>query len=156
MKRSVNALSFTPKYDELEDRIRLSINYEDMTNRVDFMLSRAFILRLFPVLDDYMMKFYESDLEVQKNFKEAIKENIGKDKTTSMADEANLTLYRQEDELLVDLSFSHLKKNNKTLIKFHSQKTEASVELDAKAMKQIFTIIKSTIPFFSWGISYNF
>jgi hypothetical protein len=155
-KRSVNAVSFTPKYDEIEDRIRLSVNYENIADRVDFMISRAFVLKLFPVLDEYMMKFYESDLNVQKNFKQEIKENIGKDKTTSVADEANLTLYKQEDELLLDLSFTHLKKNNKTLVKFHSQKTEAFVELDAGAIKQIFTIIKSTIPFFSWGISYNF
>ncbi|MBU4023717.1 hypothetical protein KKF31_00960, partial [bacterium] len=119
-KRSVKAVSFTPKYDEIEDRIRLSVNYENIADRVDFMISRAFVLKLFPVLDEYMMKFYESDLNVQKNFKQEIKENIGKDKTTSVADEANLTLYKQEDELLLDLSFSHLKKNNKTLVKFHS------------------------------------
>jgi hypothetical protein len=156
MKRSIHALSFTPKYDELEDRIRLSVNYEDMANRVDFMISRAFVLKLFPVLDEYMTKFYETDLNVQRNFKQEIKENAGKDKTTSVADEANLTLYNQEDELLLDLSFSHLQKTNKTVVKFHSQKTEATEELDYAALKQIFNIIKTTIPFFSCGIAYKF
>jgi hypothetical protein len=155
-KRTINATSFTPKYDEREDRIRLSINYEELQNRADFMISRAFVLKLFPVLDEYMMKFYESEVVLQKNFKQEIRENINQGSSTAVADENNLALYKQEDELLLDVSFTYIGTNKKTQVLFHSQNTEAKVEFDGETMKQVFTVIKSALPFFSWGISHNF
>ena len=45
-KKIVSALVFTPLYDQLEDRIRLVINYSDYDNRIDIMITRNFILDL--------------------------------------------------------------------------------------------------------------
>lgn len=148
-------MSFTPKYDELEDRIRISINYDDFDNRVDFMMSRSFVLKLFPILDDYMLKFYEMDLNpVQAP--QVNKEGVFKqDKSTSLTDGSNLELYKQEDELLIEVKFSFVKKTKTTIVVFESKSTQATARLDANSLKQIFTIIKKSIPFFSWGISHN-
>lgn len=158
MKRKVNALSFTPKYDELEDRIRISINYDDFENRVDFMMTRSFILKLFPVFDDFLFKFYDSDtisLDASLAPVEKVKKMIKEDKATSVTDGSNLELYKQEDELLVEVKLSYIKDTKMSLIQFESKISEATAQLDQNSLQQIFTVIKSTIPFFSWGISQN-
>ena len=153
--KKISAISFTPKYDELEDRIRISINYDNLTNRVDFMLTRSFILKLFPVLDEYMFKFYDADLTIMSKTSDEIKEKIKDSKETSITDGVDLELYKQEDELLLEVKFSYVKETKLTIITFVSKNTEATAQLDVNSMKQIFIIIKSTIPFFSWGISQN-
>ena len=156
MSKQITAISFTPKYDELEDRIRLSVNYDDITNRVDFMITRSFILKLFPVLEEYMLKFYASELSQQVTSPNPpTKESIQNNEATSLTDGINLELYKQEDELLKEVKFSYDKNNNLSVIVFISKDSEATARLDEKSMEQVFTIIKSTIPFFSWGISHN-
>lgn len=165
MKRQVNAISFTPKYDALEDRIRISINYNDIKNRIDLMLSRAFIIKLFPVIDEYMFKYYELDLgsqtqvKTQKNTQnqtnESVENNINKTNTTSQTDGTDLELYKQEDELLIELKFSYNEKTKMSVIQFHSRTSVAIAHLDENSIKQVFTILKSVIPFFSWGISHH-
>jgi len=155
LKKNITALSFTPKYDELEDRIRISINYDDFNNRVDFMMSRSFVLKLFPILDDYMLKFYETDLNIVQTPQVDQKEMIKQDKSTSLTDGSNLELYKQEDELLVEVKFSFIKKTKNTIVMFESKSTQATAQLNAASLKQIFAIIKQSIPFFSWGISHN-
>ena len=155
MKKQINALSFTPKFDGQEDRIRVSVNYDDLNNRVDFMLSRSFILKLFPILDDYIFKFYELDLVPQTISKDVIEKNASEGKNTSLTDGVNLELYKQEDELLLEVQFSYVKDTKMTIVNFQSKNSEAVAQLDGNSLKQIFSIIKSTIPFFSWGISHN-
>ena len=155
MKRNITALNFTPKYDELEDRIRISINYDNFDNRVDFMMTRSFVLKLFPVLDEYMLKFYETDLNAVQ-MPQANQDLITKqDKSTSLADGSNLELYKQEDKLLIEVKFSFAKKTKNSIVMFESKSTQATAQLDVASLKQIFTIIKQSIPFFSWGISHN-
>lgn len=157
MKKKINALSFTPKYDEVEDRVRISINYDDLINRVDFVMSRAFVIKLFPVLGDYMLQYYDLDLDipVQPTTVEDIPKAMNETNTTSKTDGTNLQLYKQEDELLLEVKFSFNKKNKMSIVQFHSKNSEATARLDENSMKQVFTIIKSVIPFFSWGISHN-
>ena len=77
------------------------------------------------------------------------------DKSTSLTDGSNLELYKQEDELLIEVKFSFIKKTKTSIIVFESNTTQATAQLDGYSLKQIFTIIKQSIPFFSWGISHN-
>ena len=158
MKREVIAINFTPKYDMIEDRIRLSINYNDIQNRVDFMITRAFILKILPHIDEYMLKFYNTELDsplpsVSKS--QSLKEEIPLSASTSKTDNTNLELYKTEDELLTTVNFSYIKKTKMSVLKFYSQNYQATAQLDVESLKQVFKVIKSTIPFFSWGISHN-
>ena len=153
--RTINALNFTPKYDEIEDRIRLSVNYEDLQNRVDLMLTRNFILKLLPIVDEYMFKFYNEDLNIlpQQNISTKTEDNTKNQ--TSKTDGVNLELYKQADELLIEIKFSYIQKNNMSIIRFISKDSEVISQVNSDTFKQIFNMIKSTIPFFSWGISHN-
>ena len=108
--KKINAMSFTPKYDTLEDRIRISINYDDLNNRIDFMMTRSFVLKLFPVIDEYMLKFYGAELGIQAT-KNVVASSQKKDNTmsspsTSVTNGSNLELYKQQDELLLEVKFS--------------------------------------------------
>jgi hypothetical protein len=158
LKREVVALTFTPKYDIVEDRIRLSINYNDIKNRVDFMITRAFILKLLPYLDEYMFKFYNTELTASTNIpelKDVDEKKISVSTSTSKTDNTNLELYKQDDELLITVNFSYIKKTKISILKFQSENSQAVAQLNGESIKQVFMIIKSTIPFFSWGISHN-
>ncbi len=157
MKRKINALSFTPKYDELEDRVRISINYDDIHNRIDFMMTRSFVIKLFPTLGEYMLNFYHLNLVVapKTHINNNVQKIIKDTNSTSRTDGINLELYKQEDELLIEVKFSYNKETKMSIVQFHSQGSEVTSHLDENAMKQVFTIIKSVIPFFSWGISQN-
>lgn len=168
MKKTIKALSFTPKYDELEDRIRISINYDDFSNRVDLMMTRSFMLKLFPVVDDYIQKFYNEELGINHPVNPKLeelrstdfvnskpKENINETSATSVTDGSNLELYKQEDELLIEVKFSFSKETQMSIVVFETKHTQVSSTLDIRSIKQIFTIIKATTPFFSWGISHN-
>ncbi|QSZ40676.1 hypothetical protein GJV85_00585 [Sulfurimonas aquatica] len=152
-KREIKAINFTPKYDVLEDRVRLSINYEDINNRVDFMITRAFSLKLLPTLSEYMDKFYAGTLPQESNAPQPSKDTLVKNEQTSRTDDTNLELYKQGDELLKEVKFSYLKESKRTIIHFISEESIAVVNLDAPNMQQIFSVIKATIPYFSWGIS---
>jgi len=169
LKKSIKALKFTPRYDDVEDRIRLSINYDDLKNRVDFMITRALVLKLFPMYDEYMLKFYNQDLSMREIGNERdtsnndsgdnIKKNYGnlkKNNATSKTDQTDLKLYAGQDELLVEVVFSYDTKSNLSIIRFRSKQSEAVAQLDADLLEQVFNIIRSAIPSFSWGISHNF
>jgi len=155
LKRQISGLSCKPKYDELEDRIRLSVNYDDYSNRVDLLITRSFILKLFPILDEYLIKYYKSDLpEVELPMNDRVTKD--QEENISVSDGSSLELYKQEDELLLEINFSFIKENSKTLVQFVSKSSVTTAQLDEKSLKQVFSIIKTTVPFFSWGISQNF
>ena len=151
--KTIQALSFTPKYDELEDRIRVVVNYEDINSRVDFMMTRSFILKLFPTLEEYMIKFYRGDIEIAVITPEVMKEKIQNEESTNETDTTNLELYKTNNELLLEVSFGYVEASKKSIIKFKSANVEVVSQLDEHSIKQIFSMIKSVIPFFSWGIS---
>lgn len=151
--KSIQALTFTPKYDELEDRVRVVINYEDLHNRVDFMMTRSFVLKLFPTLEEFMIKFYSGDVEIPVITPEVMKEKIQTQESTNETDTTNLELLKTDNELLLEVSFGYIAKSKKSVIKFKSANVEVVSQLDEESIKQVFSMIKSVIPFFSWGIS---
>lgn len=151
MKRNITAQTFTPSYDTLEDRIRLSINYQDIGNRVDFMITRSFILNLLPTADEFMAEH----LGVI-NTPAPQTQTQTKDESLSQTDAVNLELLRTSDELLLEVHFSFKADTQKTLITFSSLNTAAQIDLDAFMFSQIFRVIKAAIPRIKWGIAHNF
>ncbi len=149
-KRNVQIQTLTPKYDPREDRIRISINYDSFENRIDFMITRSFILMMYSRFDEYVAKVYKTHLPTAPQSKEQMIQTIS---NASKTDTTNLELYKQNDELLVTIEFSFIAKNEQTLLKFISDQSEATMVLDKKQLQNIFMLIKSSIPFVAWGIS---
>lgn len=150
MKKNIIAKTFTPMYDEIEDRVRVVVNYQDIQNRVDFMITRNFILNLIPSAEEFMSVHYGiEDFETPK-------QSDAKEKATSKTDSTNLELLRKDDELLREVNFSFDKNSKQTLLTLSSKNSVAKAQLDGFMLLQIFQIIKLAIPYIKWGISRHF
>ena len=62
-QKTIYIQTLTPLYDKVEDRIRLSINYQDIANRIDLMITRAFILQLLPIFEEFIYKHYPESID---------------------------------------------------------------------------------------------
>ncbi|MDO8454806.1 MAG: hypothetical protein Q7S59_09570 [Sulfurimonas sp.] len=150
MKRNIIANTFTPSYDELEDRLRLVINYQDMQNRVDLMITRSFVLNLIPTAEEFIERYY-AHIEPQ-----IIQQSENQNQSLSKTDSVNLELLRTSEELLREVSFYFDADTKQTTITFHSKNSAVQTTLDAALLSQIFQVIKSAIPYIKWGISTHF
>ncbi|MFA6136913.1 MAG: hypothetical protein WC667_02385 [Sulfurimonas sp.] len=150
MKRNIIANTFTPSYDELEDRLRLVINYQDMQNRVDLMITRSFVLNLIPTAEEFIERYY-THVEPQ-----IIQQAENKNEAISKTDSVNLELLRTSEELLTEVSFYFDADTKLTTITFLSKNSAVQTTLDAALLSQIFQVIKSAIPNIKWGISTHF
>ncbi|MEA3383712.1 MAG: hypothetical protein U9Q20_03425 [Campylobacterota bacterium] len=159
-QKTILANTFTPMYDNIEDRLRVVINYDDLKNRVDLMITRGFILNLIPSIDDYIFQYYEIEVEIETEDKQPIQNENNKSsknkQTISKTDNTNLNLYKQDDELLLKVDLTYLKESKQTLIVFSSKETIVKSQLDSEMFQQIIKIIKSNIPYMKWGISKYF
>jgi len=153
--KEIIANTFTPIYDELEDRIRLVINYQDMSNRVDLMITRSLILKLLPLADEFVIKHYGDNnsldkISISTQKEEEPQENI------SQTDGVNLELFKTDEQLLHEVNFSYDANTKLTSLNLSSKHTKAIAILNHETLKQVFETIKTSIPNFSWGISSNF
>ena len=172
MKKEVIAKTFTPFYDPTEDRIKLVINYQSADKRIDFMITRAFIINFVPAFDDYLLQYYPQEaLASQKelsslkvthavtetyNDKESHPQQKEESKTITPTDNVNMQLFTQEPELLIKIDFIYDKNSKNTTLIFSSTRSTATAALTYLMMEQLIGTIKTAIPNFSWGIAQNF
>ena len=148
--------TFTSIYDEIEDRIILVINYEEIHNRVDFMITRSFILKLLPTADEFLMQHYWGK-EVQSDTINLSSPAIDDKKSTlQQTNNVNLELFSKEKELLQEVNFAYIEDKKLTTFSLSSTKTLAVASLEYIMLKQLFDTIKASIPNFAWGISVHF
>ncbi len=150
MKKNIIAKTFTPMYDEVEDRLRVVVNYQDAQNRVDFMITRNFVLNLIPSVEEFISAHYGVD-----DF-ESPMQSEAKQKITSKTDNTNLELLKMDEELLREVNFSFDKNLKQTTLTLNSKNSTAKAQLNGFMLMQIFKIIKSAIPYIRWGISHHF
>jgi hypothetical protein len=151
MKKNILAKTFTPSYDRVEDRIRVCINYQDLENRVDFMITRAFIINLIPAAEEFALKNHSNPYLPDVEEKSQNENN-----SFSKTDGVNLELFKTEDELLREINFSYNSEKKVTTVTFTSKNVVATTLLDDTLFSQVFNLIKSAIPFIEWGISHHF
>ena len=151
------ANTFTPLYDELEDRIILVINYEDIQNRVDFMITRSFILKLLPAADEFIAQHYDNS---HTNNNVTIATTSSQENTNenglSKTNNENLEFFAREKELLRELNFTFIADKGLTTLSFSSQESLVVASLDYNMFQQLIKALKTSIPSFSWGIATNF
>lgn len=155
MKNIIPANTFTPLYDEIEDRLRLVINYQDINNRVDFMITRNFILNLISTAEEFRTKYYNNEKTDEQIFN--INNNeTEKNESISKTDGVNLELLKTKEELLQEVNFTFNVKTKQTIVTFNSKNITTQVSFDSSMMQQTFDVIKSAIPYIRWGISHRF
>jgi hypothetical protein len=145
MKKEIEAKTFTPIYDSVEDRIRLIINYEDMQNRVDMMITRAFIIKLIYLIEDYLANNFISD---DTKLQEQTEQNY----TTKTKDEyIDLTI---QEELLLEVNLTLLEDKKNVLFTLNSKNITTKSILNKDILKLFVENLKKSIPKYDWGIHF--
>lgn len=153
--KQVTAKTFTPTYDPIEDRIRLCVNYQDMQHRVDFVITRSFILNLLPSAEEFIAKHYGVKHFLYKSDSQE-EGSRAEQKAFSSTDMSNLELFKIDDELLREVRFSTDLKTKEITVTFISSTTLAIASFDVVMFEKLFSVIKASIPFIKWGISFDF
>ncbi len=146
----VQAQTFTFKYDPREDRMILTLNYASNTARVDFMITRAMVLKLLPVIEQILMM--KSAPQPQAAAKKE-RSTRGKEEAT---DRDMLELMGKNRYLLEKIDFKTFKENSNIAMLFFAENTlQAQAVLTHENFSQIMNIMVQSLPHHGWGIAPN-
>ncbi len=144
----ITGKTFTAQYDRREDRIRLTLNYAEPMERIDFMITRSMFLRLIPALERLLP-------EGAKAIRPRTPQSAGMDPT----DTATLTLTENTEPLLLEkIDFQVRTKTRQVTLLFYGRSPEqpdAGATLSLPDLARIVGIILGAIPFIDWGIAPN-
>ena len=154
--------TFSPTYDMNEDRIRISLNYKDLYNRIDMMLTRSFLLKVLPSIEEFIYKHYpeehiEDTMPLEQNFQPAKFTKMQKQNKSSCLSPTNvddLELYKGIEDLLWTLNLSFDANTKLTTLSLESKnKHKATLGCDIYTLKNILKSLKQAIPTHIWGIA---
>ncbi|OYZ67096.1 MAG: hypothetical protein B7Y17_00450 [Sulfuricurvum sp. 24-42-5] len=139
------ATTFTPYYCEVEDRVRLVINYADFTHRIDFWITRAFLLKLLPSMEEYF--YSHATLSLLNSVQ------TPKSKESSATDGGTLAVTQKEAVLLEAVDMSYVAHTGMFEIRMRGKETEALAVLDEQLMMAVVKSIFAAAPHGAWGVS---
>jgi hypothetical protein len=142
----IKALTFTPMYSQSEDRIRLVINYADYNNRIDLWLTRAFLLKLIPSIEDCLDQFdtTPSNSTIQQQTEQ---------KAQSQTDAPTLSMTEKEGFLVHTVDITYHKETQQFTLVFKTSDQQVVSTLNAPLLRTILKSIFAAIPKIDWGIS---
>lgn len=142
----IKALTFTPMYSQSEDRIRLVINYADYSNRIDLWLTRAFLLKLIPTIEDCLDQFDTAPVnsEIQQKTEQ---------KAQSQTDAPTLSMTEKEGFLVHTVDITYHKEAQQFSLVFKTSQHQVISNLNAPLLRTILKSIFAAIPKIDWGIS---
>ena len=141
--KTVQAYTFTPLYDEVEDRVKLIVNYQDFENRVEFMITRRFMIKLIPTLEDFYTAQYgksQDNIIIDKNNNEFISKTKAED----------ISFYKKDELLLTEVNISLEKPY--TILQFKSSNITAVGGFDAISLDAFIKNLIKSIPKLEWGV----
>lgn len=142
----ITALTFTPYYSEIEDRIRLVINYADFANRVDFWITRAFLLKLVPSWEEYGYRYGTAQMEGSS-------ESQTTQPTVSATNGSTLAVTDKAGILLETVDMTYEVSNGMFEICLRGRNARAVALLNEEMMMTLIKTIFNAAPHMQWGIS---
>jgi len=142
----IKALTFTPMYSQTEDRIRLIINYADYNQRIDLWLTRAFLLKLIPTIEDCLDQYDTTPLNSQ--VQQQTEQNA-----QSKTDGPTLTMTEKEGFLVHTVDITYHKENQQFSLVFKTAQHQVISTLNGPLLRTILKSIFASIPKIDWGIS---
>ncbi len=142
----VKAQTFTPIYSQSEDRIRLVINYADYSNRIDLWLTRAFLLKLIPTIEDCLDQYdtIPSNSEIQQ---------LTDKMAQSQTDGPTLTMTEKEGYLVHSVDITYYQENEQFSLVFKTAHVHVVSILTTPFLRTLLKSIFASIPKIDWGIS---
>lgn len=156
INKNIIVNTLTPIYDNLEDRIRLSVNYQDLNNRIDVFITRSFILQLLPSIEEYIYKHYPNETILEDE--EIVISNNNPSQTNnafSQTNQEDFTLYKNIEDLLITVNLSYHNETKLTIITLITKdKYILTLNANAEMLRNIIKALKNSIPKMAWGIGY--
>ena len=135
----IEAKTYTCHYIDKEDRLLLTINYQDIEKRIDFWITRAFLVKLLPYFFDYVT--------VEKE------ETANNTQSAKHTDNSTFALTQQMPILLESIDFEALDNNGMKIVLKNLEKNIYCVAvLDKNRFKSFVELLTKTAPTFDWGI----
>lgn len=151
------AKTFTARYSQREDRLRLTINYQEPMERLDFWITRNMLLRLLPIMSRFGARENEATLESSQNYeegadapsKELDREELYKN-LSAKTDEEMYALTEKKPVLLEKVSF--LKSKDGVEILFSGEGEECLAKLTNEEVDVLAKHLIKSAPTYDWGI----
>lgn len=139
------ATTFTPYYCEAEDRVRLVVNYADFANRIDFWITRAFLLKLLPSMEEYLYTYTSPQIlnSPQKTHS----------RETTSTDSGTLAVTEKEGILLEAVDMTYVADTSMFEIRMRGRGSQTLAVLDEQMMMAVLKSIFGAAPHMQWGIS---
>lgn len=142
----IQAQTFTPIYSQSEDRIRLIVNYADYANRADLWLTRSFLLKLIPVIEDTLDKYEPQEQEPQVQIQTD-------QKAQTPTDTSTLAVTEKAGELVRTVDITYRPASKQYELVFKTDRFHAVSVLNGPLLRTILKAIFTAIPKIDWGIS---
>ncbi len=153
----VVAQKFTFQYNRLEDRLKMLINYDSVTARMDFFITRAMLFRLIPVIEQLLIKCSETSPKPHHEFSNLHVNSSLPTATQHQTDTTTLELLDTQTALLlekVDLTW-HADVRGVRLLFYANGKAECQAMLSAKHFADVVHGMIRVVPHTSWGMAPN-
>ncbi|HQS67428.1 MAG TPA: hypothetical protein PLM93_09630 [Sulfuricurvum sp.] len=141
----IPATTFTPYYCEAEDRIRLVVNYADFTHRVDFWITRAFLLKLLPSMEEYLYTYTSPHVLTPSQ--------ATHNKETTPTDSGTLAVMEKEGILLEAVDMTYTTDTGMFEIRMRGKNVATVAVLSEQMMMAVIQSIFGAAPHMHWGIS---
>ncbi|WP_458699912.1 hypothetical protein ACKGJI_08775 [Sulfurospirillum sp. 1307] len=132
----ITAKTFTCNYISKEDRLLLTINYEEIENRVDFWITRSFLLKLLPHFFDYVSEDYSNE----------------KNDNTKNTDNTTFNLTFKTPILLESVGFKNYDNAIEIVFKSLEHNIFAKATLDKSIFQKVVKLLINSSPTYEWGI----
>ena len=139
------AKTFTCRYDPKEDRLVLTLNYQSLEERIDFWITRSFLLKLLPI-------FFDISTHAPTFSNQDILPLASSPSSESATDTATYLLTKKNPLLLESVDFT--RENNNTKITFKNLEKAIYYEalLDNTSLDSVVKLILNNVPKYEWGI----
>lgn len=142
----IQAQTFTPIYSQSEDRIRLILNYAVYSNRADLWLTRSFLLKLIPMIEDILDQYEpperEPNIQIQTE-----------QKAKGQTDTSTLAVTEKAGELVRSVDITYLPSSKQYKLVFKTDNFHAVSVLSGPLLRTVLKAIFGAIPKIDWGIS---
>lgn len=140
------AKTFTCRYDPKEDRLVLTLNYQIIEERIDFWITRSFLLKLIPIFFD--ISTFSPHLASQN-----VLPHITKTPNLETPTDTSTYLLTYKNPLLLE-SVDFAQENNNTKITFKNLEKAIYYEalLDSGSLESVVKLILNNAPKYEWGI----
>lgn len=155
--------SLTAQYDSMEDRIRVYLNYQDIEQRLDLMITRSMVVKFLFHMDEFVQNYLSVPEVTQKNSSTQTtskrSSNKAKDipvstKNMSKTKKEDIELYRGKEDLLVNIQAKYDKQRALSTLLFSTKESmQAKLVADDTQLRQVLWSIKRAVPTYEWGVN---